>query len=277
MKVPKIIHQIWIGDKAMPINAMNTVKNMNPDYEYMFWCEKTIEEKLKIHPRYQRKIDEHTAIWGKADMLRYLILEQYGGIYVDADMLCIEGFDDFLLNKGFSCYENEIERPNLINTCFMGFPKNHIVPQTAIKWIMDNNVNIEQTKTASWILVAGGLLSRVYYDMIPDKSVMNIYPSYLSQPDHHSGCKYMGHGKVYTIHGWGSTKNTYNEINVMKIPKHHTLPEKSIDIIIPDDDKLIKEVMKGLKDLEGHFTLNIKCKKDITKYLKSMRNVKYNV
>ena len=32
MKVPKIIHQLWIGDAPMPINAMNSVKNMNPDY-----------------------------------------------------------------------------------------------------------------------------------------------------------------------------------------------------------------------------------------------------
>ena len=28
MTVPKIIHQLWVGDKPMPINAMNTIKNM---------------------------------------------------------------------------------------------------------------------------------------------------------------------------------------------------------------------------------------------------------
>jgi len=276
MTIPKIIHQIWIGDKPMPINAMNTVKNMNPDYVYMFWCEKTIEDNLKIHPRYQRKIEEHTAIWGKADMYRYLILEQYGGIYVDADMVCIEPFDDFLLNKAFSCFENEVLRPNLINTCFMGYPKNHIVPQTAIQWIMDNNVNIEKTKTESWILVAGGLLSRVYYELIPDKSVMDILPSYLSQPDHHTGTKYKGHGKVYTVHEWGSTKNNYNEINIVKIPEHHKQPKVWIDIEIPNDinEKRLKEILKGIKSMEGHFGINIKCEQDIKKYLNSMRFVK---
>jgi hypothetical protein len=60
----------------------------------------------------------------------------------------------------------------------------------------------------------------------------------------------------------------------MKIPHHHTPPNKSIDITIPSDDKLIKEVMKGIKHLDGHFNINIKCEKDISKYLKSMRNIR---
>ena len=37
-------------------------------------------------------------------------------------------------------------------------------------------------------------------------------------------------------------------------------------------DKLIKETMKALKKIEGHFILNIDCEKDLSKYLKSMRN-----
>ena len=75
-------------------------------------------------------------------------------------------------------------------------------------------------------------------------------------------------------HEWGSTHNNYEEMNMIKIPKHHTLPEKSIDITIPNDENLIKEVMKNLKHLDGHFILNIRCEKDISRYLKSMRNVK---
>ena len=142
----------------------------------MFWCEKTIEDNLKIHPRYQRKIEEHTAIWGKADMYRYLILEKYGGIFVDADMVCIEPFDDFLLNEAFFCWENENSRPDLCATSLQGYPPNHIIPQTAIQWIMDNNVNIEKTKTESWILVGPGLLTKTYHNLIPDKSVVNVMP-----------------------------------------------------------------------------------------------------
>lgn len=278
MSVPKIIHQLWIGDKEMPINAMNSVKNMNSDYKYMFWCEKTIEENLNIKPRYQRKIDEHTAIWGKADLYRYLILEQYGGIFVDADMVCIEPFDDFLLSSAFFCWENEIMRPNLCATSLQGYPPNHIIPQSAIEWIMNNNVNIEKTRTPSWQLVGPGLLTKTYWELIPDKSVVNVLPSYTALPDHHTGTKYKGHGKVYMSHEWGSTKNNYNEINVMNIPAHHRPPTYSIDIEIPNNinNKKLKDILQSIKKMEGHFYINIKCDKDISKYLKSMRFVKQN-
>jgi len=271
MKIPKIIHQLWIGDAPMPINAMNSVKNMNPDFTYMFWCEKTIEDNLEIKPRYQRKIDEHDAIWGKADLYRYLILEKYGGIFIDADMVCISPFDDFLLNEPFFCWENEISRPNLCATSLQAYSPNHIIPQTAIDYVLNNNVS--DKKIPSWQQVGPGLLTKTYWELIPDKSVVKVMPSYIALPDHHTGSKYKGHGKVYMTHEWGSTKNNYNEINHMKIPFHHTLPTQSIDITIPDNvnKKSLKEIMNGIKNIEGHFKININYNGDIKKYLNSTR------
>ena len=273
MSVPKIIHQLWIGEKQPPINAMNSVKNTNPDFQYMFWCEKTIEDNLDIPNRYKRKIEHHTPIWGKADLYRWFILEKYGGVFVDADMVAIEPIDTFLLNEPFVCYENEKERPGLLATSIQGYPPNHIIPKTAISWVMDNNIRVESTQIESWKLVGPGLLTRTYYDLI-DKSVVKLLPSYYFLPDHHTGYKYTGHGKVYMTHEWGSTRNNYDEINAMKIPTHHTYPDKTIDIHLDGKDKEIKEYMKSIKSMEGHFVINIHCNKDITKYIKSMRFVK---
>ena len=276
MSVPKIIHQLWVGDKPMPINAMNSVKNMNPDYEYMFWCETTIKEKLDISRDYRRKINQHSEIWGKADLYRWFILEKYGGIFVDADMVSIVPLDDFLLNKSFFSWENEMARPNLCATSIQAYTPNHIIPQKAMEWILNNDIRSEKVRVPSWELVGPGLLSRVYHGL-EDKSVVQVFPSYYFLPDHHTGIQYRGHGKVYMTHEWGSTRNNYNEINLMKIPNHHTPPTNSIDITLPSDTKFIKEVMKSIKHMDGHFNINISCKKDITKYLKSMRNVKYTM
>ena len=33
--IPKIIHQIWIGPKKMPIKAMKTWQKKNPNFEYI--------------------------------------------------------------------------------------------------------------------------------------------------------------------------------------------------------------------------------------------------
>ena len=38
-KIPKIIHQLWIGNKPAPTNMMNTWKEKNPEFEYIFWNE----------------------------------------------------------------------------------------------------------------------------------------------------------------------------------------------------------------------------------------------
>tara|TARA_R110002096_G_scaffold27366_2_gene83880 strand:+ start:1401 stop:2291 length:891 start_codon:yes stop_codon:yes gene_type:complete len=277
MSIPKIIHQLWIGDKPCPINAMNTIKNMNPSYEYLLWNEELIKEKLKVYPRYQRKIEGHSAIWGRADMYRYLILEQFGGIFIDADMVAIEPLDDFLLSKAFFCYENEISRPNLCATSLQGYPPHHIIPRTAIEWITNNNVNCEQTKIQSWILVGPGLLTKTYQELIPDKSVVNVFPSYIGLPDHHTGTKYKGHGKVYMSHEWGSTNDSYNQINQMSIPSHHLKPKQTIDIYIPTCNvKMLKEYMTSIKNMNGHFNIQINFEGDLSKYLNSMRFVYQN-
>lgn len=274
-KVPKIIHQLWVGDKEPPLNAMRSIRDMNPDFEYMFWNEEKIRNDLPLDREYLKKIRQHSPVWGRADLYRWQILKKYGGIFVDADMISIEPLDEFLLNQSFFCFENEIMRPNLCATSIQGYYPDHPIPNLAIDWVLNNEIRVEKSEHQSWELVGPGLLSRVYHNMLKNKHCVKPLPSYYFLPDHHTGIKYKGHGKVYMSHEWGSTKSNYNDINVMDIPLHHRRPKKEIDITIPEDEKLIKEVMKGLKHLEGHFMLNISCKKDITKYLKSMRNVNY--
>ena len=140
MSVPKIIHQLWIGPKSIPINAMNTIKQDNPDYDYILWNEEKLEE-LTIPKKYKQKIKLMEELNGKADMYRWIILEKYGGIFVDADMISIAPIDDFIIRGGpFFCWENEIVRNGLCATTIMGFTKEHIIPKLAIQWIMNNRI-----------------------------------------------------------------------------------------------------------------------------------------
>ena len=61
-----------------------------------------------------------------ADIIRWEILQNYGGIFVDADSICIEPFDDsFFQRTGFSTFENKNIRQDLIATGTMGFIPNH--------------------------------------------------------------------------------------------------------------------------------------------------------
>ncbi len=266
MTVPKIIHQFWMGDKPKPKQLMDTVKSKNPDFEYIFWDEERCKSELKIQHKYQIKINFMEELNGKCDMYRWLILEQYGGIFVDADIICIEPFDDFLFTKSFFCWENEIMRPNLCATTVMAFEKNHIIPKMAIDWIMNNRIT-----SPAWKSVGPQLLSGIYHEL-SEKDVVNVFPSYFFLPDHLTGYKYKGHGKVYATHLWGSTFNHYDNLT-KQIPVHHTTPSNWIDIVVPSglNEKRLKEIIQGIKGMEGHFGINIKCDRDIGRYLKSSR------
>mgnify|MGYP003655881530 CR=1 FL=1 len=270
MTIPKIIHQLWIGDKPAPFNLMNSVKDMNPDFEYVFWNEEKLKE-LTITKKYSQKITLMEELNGKADMYRWIILEKYGGVFVDADMISIEPIDDFLLNTPFFCFENEMVRPGLCATTIMGFTKEHIIPKLSIDWIMNNRIT-----SPAWISVGPQLLTNIYNSIRSTGTAgVVIYPSYYFLPDHHTGKKYNGHGKVYMCHEWGSTRNNYDQMNNMEIPSHHKKPKQSIDITInPTSTKNeLKEIMNGCKNMIGNFKINIiyDGELDILKYLKSSR------
>lgn len=79
--IPKILHQLWIGPKNPPINMMNTWKEKHPNFEYIFWNENEIE-KRKMTFQCQKEIDEMPEYNGKADIMRWEILYQYGGYFV---------------------------------------------------------------------------------------------------------------------------------------------------------------------------------------------------
>ena len=258
--IPKIIHQLWIGDKPPPLNIMNKWKEMNPNFEYMFWNEKLIKEKLNLDKKYIDKINSHIAIWGKADLYRYQILYKFGGIFIDADIIPIEPIDNYLLKKSFVCFEQEEVRKGLLATSVQGYEPNHIIPKTAIEWVLNNNINENETGVASWVLVGPGLLTQTYKNLnIPN--CIDIKPSYLFLPKHHTGVMYNGHGKVYGCHEWGSTKNNYNDINNMDIPKELIKPDEkknSIDIDITNLKGLdLYRFLKTVIDLEGNYFINI--------------------
>lgn len=86
--IPEVIHQIWIGEKERPEKWMKTWREMNPEFEYKLWTEKEIDELgLEVRELYDRYYKEKDYA-GCSDIARAQILRDYGGIYVDADMVC---------------------------------------------------------------------------------------------------------------------------------------------------------------------------------------------
>ena len=94
--IPKIIHYCWLSGDAFPENIRTCFaswKQFLPDYEFRLWD--------------TARFDVHSLPWTKeafeakkyafaADYIRLYALYQFGGIYLDSDVLLYKSFDDLL-------------------------------------------------------------------------------------------------------------------------------------------------------------------------------------
>jgi GT2 family glycosyltransferase len=260
MSIPKIIHQLWIGTKPAPISLMNTWKEKNPDFEYIFWNEQEfINRNMKF--ACQRKINEIEEINGKADILRWEILYHYGGVFIDADSICIEPIDDELMNKKcFAGWEQEELRRGLIATGTMGFPPKHPLVLGAINWILKSEVSQAKSGAMAWQTVGPGLLTRMYN--LGQFKDLHIFPSYTFLPIHLTGKEYRGHGKIYAYQAWGSTFQSYDEMDKIQLPKQFLQPqnEHSVSILISSYNtkgSYIQECLESIKHQSGLFNIEL--------------------
>lgn len=101
-KIPKIIHQIWIGYQEMPElyqEFTKQMKEMHPDWEYKLWThDEVFNNVYKDDPFLQEYVTKPDVYrWAFiSDRIRLLILRDYGGIYCDVDAKPIRPFDIIL-------------------------------------------------------------------------------------------------------------------------------------------------------------------------------------
>ena len=129
-RIPKKLHVIWVGDEAKcPSPWIQTWKDMHPTWEFRQWGNAELDG---LPWRSKRQMDRFRASghWeGVADLMRYEILYEHGGVYVDADSVCVRPLDDWLLDVPmFAMWESEQHRPGLIANAFIGsIPRHHIL------------------------------------------------------------------------------------------------------------------------------------------------------
>lgn len=149
-KIPKIIHQIWLGPREPPFIFIDTWKLYCKKYkwEHKLWRENDII-KLKL-----KNIDLYNnskSYQQKSDIARYEILYKYGGVYLDADMIWLQSdlgaylplnTSDFIgVQEPFSCISyNYINTPFIANG-FIACSKKHTIMKRCIDLIPER-INI---------------------------------------------------------------------------------------------------------------------------------------
>jgi len=141
--IPKILHQIWVGYKKIPIefiNFSNSWKKMYSDFEYILWDDDLVDndniipnEKLK----YYKDNTYYPAF--KADILRYEILKKYGGLYIDMDTEPLKRMDDEIFQYEFF---SGIQGNGCIAIGIMGSEPNSVVINSICNGWVDNVNNL---------------------------------------------------------------------------------------------------------------------------------------
>ena len=103
--IPKVIHQVWIGNQPKPLKWMNTWKKKNPNWEYILWDEKKIKKLGLVNEDVYKFYYTMGRWYGCADVVRAEILWRFGGVYVDADMECTNSIDELADKMFFAVYE----------------------------------------------------------------------------------------------------------------------------------------------------------------------------
>ena len=128
-KIPKIVHQIWLG-KQMPHfekKLSDQVKNsLDSSWQYILWTEENIQN---LQTFKNKNLFHTTPNQGqKSDLLRYAILNEFGGVYMDTDFLIVSNFDE-LLDLDFFCGISFDEKPNLFNGLIGSSPNNNLIKE----------------------------------------------------------------------------------------------------------------------------------------------------
>lgn len=196
MTIPKIMHQVWVGNQnSIPIEWMNSIRNMYPDWEYRLWTEDNLPD-LVNRKIYDSESRNHT----KSNLIRYEVVYTYGGVYLDSDMEALKPLgDEFLQHDFFGCYESEKHVPGLIPSCFFGAIPGH----TILKRCIDNMQYQDQSR-ASWKFNGTQFFTDTIAAYELDKMV---YPSWVCNPRHFRDrvADKERMNKAYFNHHWGTT------------------------------------------------------------------------
>lgn len=268
-RIPKKVHLIWLGPSSFPLKSVENIRAWmayHPDWTFYFWT-----DRKRIAPCNQMKIRqvkdfnfkflqgefEQSNNWGeKSDILRYEILYQYGGIYIDHDADCLRPFHG--LHAGYDFYAG-LEAPHeqldglalTVGIGVIGAKPYHPIIRGAIQIISSRWKSISEKFSGTDPLSRARLVSyRTYIAMtlalqknlnLPGNRDI-IFPSYYFYPKH--GCE-----GLYSKHFYATTWNHLGESELERQLM------KKLSHLRNRDAKIIRVEIMSLIALIGCFIL----------------------
>lgn len=128
--IEKTIHYIWLGNRELPQEYAGYIegwKKLHPDWEIKKWTEENFD--CNCNSWIKTALEQKR--WSLAsDVMRIIILINYGGVYLDSDMQLLKPLDKLVEeNDFFIGYETNL----WFGTAILAAKKGHKVMQEALK------------------------------------------------------------------------------------------------------------------------------------------------
>ncbi|SPF49152.1 hypothetical protein SBF1_4330001 [Candidatus Desulfosporosinus infrequens] len=145
-KIPKIIHQIWMGTKEISEEREECRQHWiqhHPNWEYRLWTDKEVANYDFIDQKNEHLFHKSIQMGEKANILRYDILNQIGGLFVDVDCDCFQSYDS--LNDNYDFYAGFLssippkysEEQIIIQNAVVGAKPNHPIIKRIAQLLME--------------------------------------------------------------------------------------------------------------------------------------------
>lgn len=198
----KTINVIWIGDDSKrPDDCISTW--VRDDWSVQLWDNNDIANNSWILKKHMLHYVETNQLNGVADCMRWQILYENGGFFIDADSVQVNPIPEWFLDCG-SIYhwENEIVRPGLIGCGFMAAPQKDIFVEKIIEEIEKEPID----ERLAWQVVGPQAITNAFYKHKPMHPT--ILPSHFFCPQHYTGFVWTAK-PVIAVQKWKSTTNSY--------------------------------------------------------------------
>lgn len=109
--IPKIIHYCWFGKGKMPELALKCIESWKkycPDYKIIEWNESNFDISSNAYVKEAYEAKKYAFV---TDYVRLFAMYNYGGIYMDTDVMVLKNLDKYLIHEAFSGFENKEQIP----------------------------------------------------------------------------------------------------------------------------------------------------------------------
>ncbi len=226
--IPKILHQTWKNNELSPFFAelQTRLRSLHPDWEYRLWTDE--DNRALVAQSYPDMLSLYDALPKnvmRADVIRYLILDNVGGVYCDLDYEVVRPLDEMVQTCDLLLplsREKRLGHPeDTLGNCVLGSVPNHLFWQDVITDLKTNPpLTIKQQHEVE-MGTGPAFLTRVYFAS-PEKYAANTPPreqfhppsDLADDPNYHDALRSLG---SYGLHHCSGTWRTFGNSRMSRL------------------------------------------------------------